>query len=112
MHVRTGDTVLVTNGRERGKTGQISRVDRDANRVIIGGVNLVTRHQKPRPGVMQGGLVQKEAAIHASNVMLLCPSCNRPTRVGHRFEGEGETARKVRYCKRCNEVIPAPAPNR
>ena len=112
MHVRSGDTVYVTNGRERGKTGQISKVLVDKNRVIINGVNLVKRHTKPRPGVMQGGIIEKEAPIHASNVMLVCPSCSRPTRTGHRFEGEGEQRRKVRYCKHCGEAIPQPPMNR
>lgn len=108
MHVRTGDTVLVIAGRERGKTGQISRVITDKERVIIGGVNLVKRHTKPRPGVAQSGIIEKEAPIHVSNVMLLCPSCNRPTRVGHRFYEEGGVRRKARVCKRCGEVIPSP----
>lgn len=112
MHVRSGDTVYVTNGREKGKTGQISKVLREENRVIVGGVNLVKRHTKARPGVMQGGIIEKEAPLHASNVMLLCPSCNRATRTGHRMEGEGEQARKVRFCKHCGEAIPTPKPNR
>lgn len=112
MHVRSGDNVLVTNGRERGKSGQITKVLREKNRVIVGGVNLVKRHTKPRPGVMQGGIIQKEAAIHASNVQLICPSCNRPTRTGHRFEGEGDNTHKVRFCKHCGEAIPEIRPNR
>jgi large subunit ribosomal protein L24 len=112
MQVRSGDTVLVIAGRERGKTGQISRVLVKDERVVIGGVNLVKRHLKARPGVVQAGIVEKEAALHASNVMLLCPSCNRPTRIQHRITGEGSDKRKERVCKRCGEVIPEPPVNR
>jgi large subunit ribosomal protein L24 len=112
MRIRSGDTVLVIAGKERGKTGTISRVLPKEDRVVVGGVNLVKRHMKPRPGVAQAGIIEKEAPLSAANVMLLCPSCNKPTRIGHRFEGEGENTRKVRYCKRCNEVIPAPQVNR
>jgi large subunit ribosomal protein L24 len=112
MQVRSGDTVLVIAGRERGKTGQISRVVVKDERVVVGGVNLVKRHLKARPGVVQAGIVEKEAPLHASNVMLLCPSCNQPTRIGHRISGEGPDARKERVCKRCGEAIPEPTPNR
>ena len=107
MNVRSGDTVLVIAGRERGKTGQISRVLRKEERVVVGGVNLVKRHTKPRPGVAQAGIVEKEAPIHVSNVMLLCPACSRPTRVGHRMFEEAGVQRKARVCKRCGEMIPA-----
>jgi large subunit ribosomal protein L24 len=111
MHVRTGDSVLVIAGRERGKTGQISRAIPKDERVVVAGVNLVKRHMKPRPGVVQSGIVEKEAPLHVSNVMLLCPACNRPTRVGHRLVGE-PVVRKERVCKRCGEVIPEPSTNR
>ena len=80
MQVRSGDSVLVIAGRERGKTGQISRVIVKDDRVVVAGVNLVKRHLKARPGVVQAGIVEKEAPLRACNVMLLCPSCNRPTR--------------------------------
>jgi large subunit ribosomal protein L24 len=112
MQVRSGDTVLVIAGRERGKSGTISRVLVKDDRVIVGGVNLVKRHMKARPGVAQSGIIEKEAPLHASNVMLLCPSCNQPTRVQRRMTGEGVDARKERVCKRCSEVIPEPSANR
>lgn len=108
MNVRTGDTVLVIAGRERGKTGQISRVLRKEERVVVAGLNLVTRHAKARPGVAQGGRIKKEAPLHVSNVMLICPTCNKPTRVGHRIYEEAGVKRKARVCKRCAEIIPAP----
>ena len=107
MHVRSGDNVLVIGGRERGKTGQITRVLIEGERVVIGGVNLVKRHLKPRPGVAQAGIIEKEAPLHASNVMLLCPSCNKPARVSHRIQGLGADKIKERVCKRCGEVSPA-----
>ncbi|HLH72359.1 MAG TPA: 50S ribosomal protein L24 [Chloroflexota bacterium] len=106
MHVRSGDNVLVIAGRERGKTGQITRVFPKEERVIVSGVNLVKRHLKARPGVAQAGIIEKEAPLHASNVMILCPSCNKPTRIGHRVYEEAGTKRKERVCKRCGEVIP------
>lgn len=109
MQVRTGDTVLVIAGRERGKTGQITRAIPKERRVIVGGVNLVKRHTKARPGVAQAGIIEKEAPLNASNVMLLCPACNKPTRVGHRFVEEAGGTRKLRLCKRCGELIPSPS---
>ena len=112
MKVRTGDTVLVIAGRERGKTGQISRAFPKEERVIVSGVNLIKRHQKPRPGVMQSGIIEREAPLRVSNVMLLCPSCNLPTRVGHRFTTENGMQVKQRVCKRCGEAIPTPTVNR
>lgn len=107
MNVRTGDTVLVISGRERGKTGQISRVLRKEERVVVGGLNLVKRHTKARPGVVQAGIIEKEAPIHVSNVMLICPACSRATRVGHRMYDDEGVQRKARVCKHCGEVIPA-----
>ncbi len=112
MRVRTGDNVLVIAGRERGKSGKISRVIPKDDRVVVGGVNLVKRHMKPRPGVAQSGIVEKEAPLHASNVMLICPTCNEPTRIGHRIHQDGAEKVKERVCKRCGEVVAAPAMNR
>lgn len=106
MHVRSGDTILVIAGRERGKTGQITRVVPKDQRVIVSGVNLVKRHMKARPGIAQAGIVEKEAPLPASNVMILCPSCNKPTRIGQRVYEEAGVTRKERVCKRCGEVIP------
>ncbi len=100
--LRKDDTVIVMAGRERGKTGKILRVLPDRNRVIIERVNLVKRHQKPRGVQSPGGIVEKEASIHASNVMPLCGRCNKPTRVGHRRLDDG---RMVRTCKRCGEQL-------
>ena len=103
MSIRRDDTVLVIAGRERGKTGKVRKMLRDEDRVIVEGVNLVKRHMKARsPQVRQAGIIDKEAPVHVSNLALLCPKCNLPTRVGRRFLADGK---KVRVCKRCSEVI-------
>ncbi|MGI6169655.1 MAG: 50S ribosomal protein L24 [Christensenellales bacterium] len=100
MHVKSGDTVLVISGTDKGKKGKIQKTFPAKNRVIVEGVKMVKRHQKPRGQGMPGGIVEKEAAISASKVMIVCPKCGKPTRVGHRFnEGDGKLSRrKVRIC--------------
>jgi len=100
--IKSGDTVFVSSGREKGKQGKVRAVHPKDRRLIIEGVNFVTRHQKGRPGVRQAGIIQQEAALDISNVMLVCGKCGRPTRVGFRFLEDG---RKVRACKHCDEVI-------
>ncbi|MCY0885540.1 MAG: 50S ribosomal protein L24 [Firmicutes bacterium] len=101
MRVRTGDTVLVIAGRDKGKQGKIIRALPKERRVVVEKVNLVKKHQKARPG-MESGIITMEAPIAVSNVMLICPSCKTPTRVAKRFTEDG---RKVRVCKRCGAVI-------
>jgi len=100
--IRSGDTVLVIAGKEKGKTGRVERRLPEVDRVVVEGLNMITRHMKPRPGVRQGGRVQQEAPIHASNVMLVCNKCNKaikPTAVVL------DTGKRVRGCPRCKEVI-------
>ena len=99
--LRKDDTVIVIAGRERGKTGKVLRVVHETNRVIIERVNLVKRHMKPR-GTQQGGIVEKEAPIHASNVQPLCGRCGKPARVGARRLEDGSG---VRVCRRCDEQL-------
>jgi large subunit ribosomal protein L24 len=102
VHVKKGDTVIVIRGKDAGKKGKVLSVSPEKQRVIVEKVNVVKRHSRPTRQLPQGGIVEKEAAIHASNVMLLCGKCHKPTRVGHRiFENEA----KVRVCKRCGEVL-------
>ena len=98
--VKTGDEVIVITGSEKGKKGKITKVLKDEARVIIGGVNLVKRHQKPSR-TSSGGITEKEASIHVSNVALVDPKSGKPTRVGYKVEKEG----KVRVAKRSGEVI-------
>lgn len=98
----SGDEVLVIAGKDKGVRGRVRQNMPREDRMIIDGVNRIKKHQKAQPGVRQAGIIEMEAPIHASKVMLLCPSCNQPTRVGFRFEDSGE---KVRYCKKCDAVI-------
>ena len=102
MRIRTGDNVLVIAGKEKGKTGRVERRFLDEDRVIVEGVNLVTRHMKARPGVSQSGRIQKEASIHASNVLLICNKCNEPPKPKTAFL---DTGSRVRSCTKCQEVI-------
>lgn len=106
LHVRKGDQVLVLSGKDSGKRGRILHAYPQRERVTVEDVNMVIRHQKPRGGqtaaaAQQSGRIEKPAALHVSNVMLVCPSCNRPTRATHK---ESED-RMVRACKRCGELI-------
>ena len=101
MHVKTNDNVLVIAGKNRGKSGKVLRVLPERNRVVVEGVNLVKRHMKQRTPGGPSGIIEREAPLHASNVMLLCPQCNRPTRIGHKVED----GKKRRACKRCGTTI-------
>jgi len=100
--LRKDDTVVVIAGKERGKTGKILRVLDDGKRVLIERMNLVKRHTKPRGVQQQGGIVEKEASIHASNIQPLCSRCNKPARVGRRRLDDG---RSVRVCRRCDDLL-------
>jgi large subunit ribosomal protein L24 len=100
--LRKDDTVIVIAGRERGKTGKVLRVLPERNRVLIERVNLVKRHTKPRGVQQPGGIVEREASIHLSNVLPICGRCNKPTRVGFRRLTDGSAQR---VCKRCSEPM-------
>ena len=100
--IKKNDTVLVITGRERGKRGRISRVITETNRAVIEGVNIVKRHSRPRGLGQPGGIIEKEAPLHLSNMMLICNKCDRPVRVGFTRLEDGS---KVRVCRKCAEVI-------
>jgi len=102
MKIRKEDTVLVISGKDRGKRGRVLRAFPKESRVIVEKVNMIKRHMRARRPALQAGIIEWEAPIHISNVMLLCTKCHRPTRVGFQFIEEG---RKVRACRRCGEVI-------
>lgn len=102
MQIRKNDSVIVIGGKERGKTGKVLRVLSDKDAVIIERLNMVKRHTKPRGPQQPGGIVEKEAGIHASNIMILCDKCNAPVRVGHKTLADGK---KIRICRRCNEAL-------
>ena len=101
--IKKGDRVVVTTGRDKGKSGEVLAVQRDRNRVLVQGVNLVKRHQKPTQSA-QGGIIEKEASVHISNVAHIDPKTDQPTRVGYRLLDDG---RKVRFAKGSGEVIDA-----
>lgn len=98
VHVKTGDTVVVLNGKNRGKQGKVMQVAPAEGKVIVEGVNVVTKHVKPRKMGEAGGLVKAESALYADKVQLVCPKCNKPTRVGHTV---GDDKKKKRVCKKC-----------
>jgi large subunit ribosomal protein L24 len=102
VHVRKDDTVLVIAGKNAGKKGKILEVFPKDSRVVVEGVNVVKRHTKPTRQLPQGGIMEREAPIHSSNVMFFCNKCNAPVRVGKKLLDNGE---KVRICKKCGENI-------
>jgi large subunit ribosomal protein L24 len=101
MKIRKGDTVVVLTGRDKGKTGEVLRVFPDENRALVQGVNVVKRHTKPS-AASPGGIIEREAPIHVSNVAHVDPKTNKPTRVGYRTLEDG---RKVLFAKGSGEVI-------
>ncbi|ADL42159.1 ribosomal protein L24 [Caldicellulosiruptor acetigenus I77R1B] len=105
VHVKKGDTVVVISGKYKGKQGKVLTVLPKDKKVVVEGVNIVKKHVRPNPKMPQGGIITQEAPIWACKVMLVCPKCGKPTRIGHRFIQEGEEERKVRTCKKCGEII-------
>jgi large subunit ribosomal protein L24 len=100
--LKKNDLVMVIAGREKGKSGRILRVFPQKNRALIEKVNFIKRHTRPSGQTRQGGIVEKEAPIHVSNVMVICEKCNLPIRVGKKILDDG---RKVRICKKCGELL-------
>ena len=98
MKIRKGDRVVVLSGKDRGREGNVVFAYPDKGRVIVDGANIAKKHQKPTRSTQQGGIIDKEMPIDVSNVAIVCPSCSKPTRVGYRFEPDGE---KVRVCRKC-----------
>ena len=99
VHVRTGDEVVVINGKYRGKRGKVMQVSPSEGKVIVEGVNIVKKHVKPRKMGEPGGIIEAESALYADKVQLICPKCGRPTRVGHKINADGK---KVRVCKKAD----------
>ena len=102
LHIRKNDSVMVIAGKERGTTGKVLRVLPDQSRAVIERLNLVKRHTRPRGPQQPGGIVEKEASIHLSNLMVMCDKCNAPVRFGHKVLGDGK---KTRCCRRCGETL-------
>ena len=102
MKVRKNDTVLVITGKDRGKKGKVRHAYPKEERVLVEGINMIKRHARARGQARQAGIIEREASISVSKVMLLCSRCSHPARVGFRFLEDG---RKVRICRSCHEVI-------
>jgi large subunit ribosomal protein L24 len=101
--IRKNDTVLIITGKDRGKRGRVLKVLPEKNRLIVEGMNLIKRHTRPNPGKnIKGGIIEREASLHASNAQLVCPECGAQTRVGRKILGDG---RKVRVCRKCEGVV-------
>lgn len=100
-HVRRNDLVMVTTGKDKGKTGKVLRINKKKERLVVEKVNMVKRHVKPSQKT-KGGIMEKEGSIHVSNVMIYCEKCSKPVRVGSKLLEDGK---KVRFCKKCNEAV-------
>ncbi|MFZ2448364.1 MAG: 50S ribosomal protein L24 [Syntrophobacteraceae bacterium] len=101
FNIKKNDTVTVLAGKDKGKNGKVLRVIPKKDRVIVEKINMIKRHMKPSQQSRQGGILEKESPIHISNLMLICSKCTDPTRVGYKTIDD----KKVRYCKKCEEVI-------
>ena len=101
LHIKKGDTVYVNAGNDKGKTGKVLSVDPKADRAVVEGINMVSKHTRPNSKQPQGGIIKQEAPIHVSNLNLLDPKTNKPTRVGYRMDGD----KKVRFAKKSGEEI-------
>jgi large subunit ribosomal protein L24 len=102
VKIKKNDTVLITTGKDRGKKGKVRRALPKDERVVVEGLNMIKRHSRARRAARQAGIVELEAPIHVSNVMLVCEKCKKPAKVGYKTLEDG---RKVRICKSCDEPI-------
>ena len=96
VHVKKGDTVIILSGKDKGKKGKVLEVSPTEQKVIVEGCNMITKHAKPRKMGETGGIIKAEAPLYACKVMLVCPKCGKPTRLGHTVDKDGK---KVRVCK-------------
>ncbi|MBQ1551932.1 MAG: 50S ribosomal protein L24 [Clostridia bacterium] len=99
LHVKTGDTVKILKGKDRGKTGKVMQVSPSEGKVIVEGCNVVTKHVKPRSAQEPGGIVKAESATYACKVQLVCPKCGQATRTGRAVDEK--SGKKLRVCKKC-----------
>jgi len=102
LHVKKGDTVMVISGVSKGSKGKVLETSPSDNQVIVEGVHMVSKHVKPRSAQQQGGIIKTEGPLRACKVMLVCPKCDKPTRVGHKIL---ENGKKVRVWKHCKETF-------
>ncbi|WP_316608511.1 50S ribosomal protein L24 [uncultured Ruminococcus sp.] len=102
VHVKTGDTVVVLSGKDKGKKGKVLAVSPKEGKVIVEKINIVSKHVKPRRMGEPGGIIKAEGAMYASKVQIVCPRCKQPTRVGHKIYEDGT---KSRICVKCGEAL-------
>ena len=102
LHVRKDDTVVILSGKDKGKKGKVLETSPKEQKLIVEGINMVTKHVKPRRQGEPGGIVKAEGAFYASKAMLVCPSCGKATRVAHKVLADGT---KTRVCKKCNATF-------
>ena len=102
VHVKTGDTVVVLSGKDRGKQGKVIAVSPKEGKLIFEGVNIVSKHVKPRKAGQDGGIIKTEGAMYASKVQIICSSCGKRTRIAHKIAEDGK---KIRNCKKCGEKL-------
>ena len=103
MKVVKNDTVRVVSGNDRGKTGKVLKVFPKKERVIVEGIHFIKRHTKKSQKNPQGGIIEKEASIHVSNIKVICPKCQKSTRLGRKVLSDGK---RIRICKKCSEMLP------
>lgn len=105
MKIKKGDKVKILAGKDKGKTGKVIQVFPEKNRVVVEGRNILIKNVRPRRQGEKGQKVEFPAAVSASNVELICPKCNKPSRVGYKILGGEQKRRKVRMCRKCKELI-------
>ncbi|MEG1972233.1 MAG: 50S ribosomal protein L24 [Oscillospiraceae bacterium] len=102
LHIKKNDTIVVLSGKDKGKQGKVLETSPKESKVIVEGINMVTKHVKPRRQGEQGGIVKAEGAMYAAKLMLVCPSCGKPTRLAHKILADGT---KTRCCKKCGATF-------
>ena len=100
--IRINDQVELIAGKDKGRVGKVIKVLRDQQKVVVEKINMIKRHTKPSSVNQQGGIIEKEAPVHVSNVMLICPQCTKSARIGSKILEDGQ---KVRICKKCGETV-------
>ena len=106
IDIKKEDTVKVLSGRDKGKTGRVLQVNRETGKVLVEHVMLLKRHTRPNPAKqIKGGIAERESPIYASNVMVVCPGCNKPTRIGHHVDTAGGKTRRSRVCRKCGATL-------
>ena len=107
IDIKKEDTVKVLSGRDSGKTGRVLQVNRETGKVLVEHVMMIKRHTRPNPAKqIKGGIAERESPINASNVMVVCPSCNKPTRIGHHVDAvAGGKTRRTRVCRKCGATL-------